>query len=147
MEKKYCLIKIRKLKSLMHLICICFNFFRAMNHWFYQDRYRPKGDLSGTIMLQFGIVQLFLSQLPSLEKIKWLSVMSAVMSFAYSFIGLGLSVAKWIVSGRIGLSIGKTALFPGEKTWNSLQALGNIAFAYTFAEVLIEIQVHYNYKI
>lgn len=116
-----------------------------MNHWFYQDGYESKGsDVSSTVMLQFGIVQLILSQLPSLEKITWLSVMSAIMSFAYSFIGLGLSVAKWIVNDHIGLLVGKSALSPGEKTWNSLQALGNIAFAYTFAEVLIEIQVHYN---
>ncbi|KAF3329848.1 amino acid permease 6-like protein [Carex littledalei] len=113
---------------------------KAINHWLYQDGYESKGDVSSTVMLQFGIVQLILSQLPSLEKITWLSVMSAIMSFAYSFIGLGLSVAKWIVNGHIGFLVGKSALSPGEKTWNSLQALGNIAFAYTFAEVLIEIQ-------
>jgi Transmembrane amino acid transporter protein len=118
-----------------------------MNHWFYQDENQQKGDISSTVMLQFGIVQLILSQLPSLEKITWLSIMSAIMSFAYSFIGLGLSVAKWIVRGHIGLSEGAIALSRGGETWNSLQALGNIAFAYTFAEVLIEIQVYYDNSI
>ncbi|KAJ1702665.1 hypothetical protein LUZ63_002444 [Rhynchospora breviuscula] len=114
---------------------------KAINYMFYQDGYELKGNSSGTFMLQFGIAQLILSQLPSLENITWLSVMSAVMSFVYSFIGLGLSIANWIANGHIeGHAVEITTLSPSEKTWNSLQALGNIAFAYTFAEVLIEIQ-------
>jgi Transmembrane amino acid transporter protein len=94
-------------------------------------------------MLLFGIIELILSQFPNLEKITWLSIMAAIMSFAYSFIGLGLSIGKWIGNGLTkGDLIGTVGLSPTQKTWNSLQALGNIAFAYTFAEVLIEIQVH-----
>jgi hypothetical protein len=94
-------------------------------------------------MLAFSIVQVVLSQFPGLEHITWLSVVAAVMSFAYSFIGLGLSVAEWVshgghLSGRIQ---GATAASSSKKLWNVLLALGNIAFAYTFAEVLIEIQV------
>uniref|UniRef100_A0A0E0JRS0 Amino acid transporter transmembrane domain-containing protein n=1 Tax=Oryza punctata TaxID=4537 RepID=A0A0E0JRS0_ORYPU len=94
------------------------------------------------LMLAFSIVQVVLSQFPGLEHITWLSVVAAVMSFAYSFIGLGLSVAEWVshgghLSGRIQ---GTTAASSSKKLWNVLLALGNIAFAYTFAEVLIEIQ-------
>ncbi|KAJ3678048.1 hypothetical protein LUZ60_001851 [Juncus effusus] len=97
---------------------------------------------SGTIlMLIFGLIEVIFSQFPSMEKITWLSVMAAVMSFAYSFIGLGLSIAKWVSNGYTrGRLTGVTHLSSAKKTWNVLQALGNIAFAYTFAEVLIEIQ-------
>lgn len=102
-------------------------------------------DASGTtvLMLAFSVVQVVLSQFPGLEHITWLSVVAAVMSFAYSFIGLGLSVGQWVshgggLGGRIA---GAAAASSTKKLWNVLLALGNIAFAYTFAEVLIEIQV------
>ncbi|KAG8054521.1 hypothetical protein GUJ93_ZPchr0001g32925 [Zizania palustris] len=101
------------------------------------------GNTSATVlMLAFGIVQVVLSQFPGLEHITWLSIVAAIMSFAYSFIGLALSVAEWVShgghpSGRIQGAIAASA---SKKLWNVLLALGNIAFAYTFAEVLIEIQ-------
>lgn len=47
-------------------------------------------------MLIFGAVQLILSQAPDFHNIQSLSVIAAVMSFAYSFIGFGLGVAKVI---------------------------------------------------
>jgi len=40
-----------------------------------------------------------LSQIPNFSKLWWLSIVAAVMSFAYSSIGLGLSVAK--VAGKV----------------------------------------------
>lgn len=93
-------------------------------------------------MVVFGVIQVVLSQFPSLENITWLSVVAAVMSFAYSFIGLGLCISQWASNGEIGGRLaGSGAVSSSKKAWNSLQALGNIAFAYTFAEVLIEIQV------
>jgi len=99
--------------------------------------------LETVLMLAFSVVQVVLSQFPGLEHITWLSVVAAVMSFAYSFIGLGLSVGQWVshgggLGGRIA---GAAAASSTKKLWNVLLALGNIAFAYTFAEVLIEIQV------
>ncbi|KAG1328182.1 putative Amino acid permease 2 [Cocos nucifera] len=65
----------------------------------------------------------------------------AVMSFAYSFIGLGLCISQWASNGefRGGPAVAGAAS-SSKRAWNSLLALGNIAFAYTFAEVLIEIQ-------
>lgn len=47
-------------------------------------------------MLLFGIVQIVLSQVPDFHNIKWLSIVAAFMSFAYSFIGLGLGIATVI---------------------------------------------------
>jgi len=45
-------------------------------------------------MIIFGVLEFILSQLPSLEEISWLSIVVAIMSFAYSSIGLGLSIEK-----------------------------------------------------
>ncbi|CAL1361391.1 unnamed protein product [Linum trigynum] len=44
-------------------------------------------------MVIFWCIQLVLSQIPNFHKLSWLSIVAVVMSFAYSFIGLGLSVA------------------------------------------------------
>lgn len=93
-------------------------------------------------MVVFGVMEVALSQFPSLENITWVSVVAAAMSFAYSLIGLCLSAARWVSHGEVrGTLAGATAASSTAKAWNALQALGNIAFAYTFAEVLIEIQV------
>jgi hypothetical protein len=47
-------------------------------------------------MLVFGAAQLFLSFIPDFHDMAWLSVVAAVMSFSYAFIGLGLGVATTI---------------------------------------------------
>ncbi|KAJ7299462.1 hypothetical protein O6H91_Y227100 [Diphasiastrum complanatum] len=69
------------------------------------------------------------------------------MSLSYSSIGLGLGIGKAFESGHShgtigGISIGHG---PGDvsratKVWQVFQALGNIAFAYSFSAILIEIQ-------
>ncbi|KAJ8545353.1 hypothetical protein K7X08_017936 [Anisodus acutangulus] len=45
-------------------------------------------------MIIFAVIQAILSQIPNFHKLSWLSILAAVMSFAYSSIGLGLSIAK-----------------------------------------------------
>lgn len=45
-------------------------------------------------MLLFGVIQIVLSQIPNLHNINWLSVVAAIMSFTYCFIGLGLSILQ-----------------------------------------------------
>jgi hypothetical protein len=45
-------------------------------------------------MIIFAGIQILLSQLPNFHKLWWLSIVAAVMSLAYSSIGLGLSIAK-----------------------------------------------------
>lgn len=123
--------------------------FRAVvrtNCFHYNGRDASCG-ASGTLyMVLFGLVEIVLSQFPNLEKITLLSVIAAVMSFTYSFIGLFLSIAKFAshhsVRGTLlGVKIGVDSVSASTKTWHSLQALGNIAFAYTYAMLLIEIQV------
>ncbi|XP_042454391.1 amino acid permease 8-like [Zingiber officinale] len=95
-------------------------------------------------MVGFGMVQIFMSQLQNFHKLWWLSIVAALMSFCYSFIGVGLS-AKSVISGEIGeTSITGTVVgvdvTAAEKIWKSFQALGNIAFAYSYSLILIEIQ-------
>ncbi|EMS46246.1 hypothetical protein TRIUR3_28783 [Triticum urartu] len=94
-----------------------------------------------TYMVLFGLMQLLLSQLPSLHNIAWLSVVAVATSFGYSFISLGLCAAKWASHGDVrGTLAGASVDAPRDKAFNVLLALGNIAFSYTFADVLIEIQ-------
>ncbi|KAJ4824343.1 hypothetical protein Tsubulata_104307 [Turnera subulata] len=95
-------------------------------------------------MLIFGISQVILSQLPNFHKLAGLSVIAAVMSFSYSLIGLGLSIAKiaegkHVPSSITGVVVG-VDVTSSQKIWNCLQAIGNIAFAYVFSNVLVEIQ-------
>lgn len=100
------------------------------------------GASGSTYMVVFGVFQLLLSQLPSLHNIAWLSVVAVATSFGYSFISLGLCAAKWASHGGAvrGTLAGADLDFPRDKAFNVLLALGNIAFSYTFADVLIEIQ-------
>ncbi|PWA81227.1 amino acid permease 1 [Artemisia annua] len=94
-------------------------------------------------MALFAIIQIVLSQIPNFHKLSWLSILAAVMSFAYSLIGLGLSIAK-VIGGvekttLTGTEVGKD-LSGSEKVWKTFQAVGDIAFAYAYSTVLIEIQ-------
>ncbi|KAK3002103.1 hypothetical protein RJ639_022558 [Escallonia herrerae] len=96
-------------------------------------------------MIIFGIIQIVLSQIPNFRELSVLSIIAAVMSFAYSSIGIGLSVAK-VAGGNghieetlTGTPVGK-GMSSMDKMWNVFSALGDIAFAYAFSNVLIEIQ-------
>ncbi|XVE83396.1 hypothetical protein DITRI_Ditri16bG0085700 [Diplodiscus trichospermus] len=98
---------------------------------------------SNPYMMVFGVTEVLLSQIPDFDQIWWLSIVAAVMSFNYSAIGLGLGIAKVAATGTIrgnltGISIGKVT--QTQKIWRSFQALGDIAFAYSFSVILIEIQ-------
>ncbi|XP_045823428.1 amino acid permease 2-like [Trifolium pratense] len=98
---------------------------------------------SNQYMIMFGVIEIFLSQIPDFDQIWWLSSVAAVMSFTYSIIGLALGIAKVAENGIIkgsltGISIG--AVSETQKIWKTFQALGDIAFAYSYAVVLIEIQ-------
>ncbi|OAE28859.1 hypothetical protein AXG93_684s1380 [Marchantia polymorpha subsp. ruderalis] len=90
-------------------------------------------------MIVFGGIQIFLSQLPDFSHLKFVSIVAAIMSAIYSFIGVGLSIARMAIRNVSGPVWG-TQLSPAAKTWSVFQALGNIAFAYSFSMVLIEIQ-------
>ncbi|KAK7305305.1 hypothetical protein VNO77_43209 [Canavalia gladiata] len=92
-------------------------------------------------MVLFGNVQIVVSFIPDLHNLVWVSVIAAIMSFSYSFIGLGLGMAKVIENGRIMGSItGIPTANVTDKLWLVFQALGDVAFAYPFSMILLEIQ-------
>ncbi|TXG68046.1 hypothetical protein EZV62_009321 [Acer yangbiense] len=91
--------------------------------------------------LIFGAVQIVLSQAPDINNIQWLSIVAAIMSFAYSFIGFGLGVAQVIEKGHVKGSLTGIGTSSGiEKMRLISQALGDIAFAYPYSVILMEIQ-------
>ncbi|KAK6940308.1 Amino acid transporter, transmembrane domain [Dillenia turbinata] len=96
-------------------------------------------------MVIFASIQILLSQIPNFHTLSWLSIVAAVMSFSYASIGVGLAVAKAIGGGDdvrttlTGVTVG-VDVSGAEKVWRTFQAIGDIAFAYAFSTVLIEIQ-------
>ncbi|CAL9766875.1 unnamed protein product [Musa acuminata subsp. burmannicoides] len=104
---------------------------------------------SNMYMIIFGITEIVFSQIPDFDQVWWLSIVAAVMSFTYSTVGLGLGVAKTAENGSfrgslMGISIGTVTkagtVTATQKIWRNLQALGDIAFAYSYSIILIEIQ-------
>ncbi|XP_021847742.1 amino acid permease 6 [Spinacia oleracea] len=95
-------------------------------------------------MIGFGVCEIFLSQIPNFHELTWLSTIAAIMSFAYSTIGIGLALYR-ILSGNggrttlTGVEIGM-GISAAEKTWRMLRAIGDIAFAYGFSQILVDIQ-------
>ncbi|CAA2994059.1 amino acid permease 3-like [Olea europaea subsp. europaea] len=104
---------------------------------------------SNGYMITFGIIEILFSQIPDFDQVWWLSIVAAIMSFTYSGVGLALAVAKVAENKSFkgsltGISIGAITragtVTPTQKLWRSLQALGAIAFAYSYSIILIEIQ-------
>ncbi|XP_041003224.1 amino acid permease 2-like [Juglans microcarpa x Juglans regia] len=98
---------------------------------------------SNPYMILFGVTEILFSQIPDFDQIWWLSIVAAVMSFTYSSIGLGLGIAKVAATGTLGGSltgISINTVSQTQKLLRSFQALGDIAFAYSFSAILIEIQ-------
>ncbi|XP_078442375.1 amino acid permease 6-like [Wolffia australiana] len=97
-------------------------------------------------MVIFASIQIVFSQIPNFHNLWWLSYLAAVMSFSYSAIALGLSIARVaekpdVRTSLSGVTIG-TNVTGAEKMWRTFQSLGNIAFAYSFSTLLIEIQTY-----
>lgn len=106
-------------------------------------RHYPCHPSNNPYMIIFGIVQIILSQIPDFDQLWWLSIVAAVMSFTYSSIGLGLSIATVAEHGKFhgtltGVEVG--TITGAKKVWQTFQALGDIAFAYSYSMILIEIQ-------
>lgn len=92
-------------------------------------------------MLIFGVIQVVLSQIPNFHNIQWLSILAAITSLAYAFIGMGLSAAQVAENGHAkGSTEGIPTSSGAAKVWLVAQALGDIAFSYPFSVILIEIQ-------
>ncbi|CAL0300393.1 unnamed protein product [Lupinus luteus] len=96
-------------------------------------------------MVIFGVIQILLSQIPDFHELSWLSILAAIMSFGYATIGVGLSIAKIAEGEHVTTSLTGTHVgvdvTSNQKIWNVFQSIGNIAFAYAFSVVLVEIQV------
>jgi len=45
-------------------------------------------------MISFGVLEIFVSQIPEFHKTWWLSVIAAIMSFGYSTIGVFLAISQ-----------------------------------------------------
>ncbi|XP_078442156.1 amino acid permease 6-like [Wolffia australiana] len=112
---------------------------------FHMQGHEAKCDVSNyRFMVIFACIQIVLSQIPNFHSLSWLSIIAAVMSFSYSTIGLGLSIARIVERPDVrttltGVTVG-VDVSGAEKVWRTFQSLGDIAFAYSFSNVLIEIQ-------
>ncbi|CAN6374579.1 unnamed protein product [Urochloa humidicola] len=104
----------------------------------------PCRSSSNPYMILFGALEIIFSQIPDFDQIWWLSIVAAVMSFTYATIGLSLGIAQTVANGGFrGSLIGVAAatnITSTKKVWRSLQAFGDISFAYSYAYILIEIQ-------
>ncbi|CAI9787824.1 unnamed protein product [Fraxinus pennsylvanica] len=66
---------------------------------------------------------------------------ASIMSFTYATIGSALGLAKVIENGEIKGSIGGVSTSnPAKKVWAVSQALGDMAFAFPFSVIFLEIQ-------
>ncbi|KAG9448803.1 hypothetical protein H6P81_008768 [Aristolochia fimbriata] len=109
---------------------------------FHKEGHQASCSYGGNIyMLLFGIVQIICSQTPDFHNMGWLSFVATIMSFSYASIGFALGLAKVLGNGRIKGSIGGVTKASGvEKMWIVSQAIGDIAFAYPYSIILLEIQ-------
>ncbi|KAK3139487.1 hypothetical protein QOZ80_5AG0384060 [Eleusine coracana subsp. coracana] len=104
----------------------------------------PCKSSSKPYMILICVVQVLFSQIRDFDQIWWLYIVTVVLSFfTYSSIGLSLGIAQIVSNGGfkgsltgIGIGAGITAT---QKIWRSLQAFGDIAFAYS-SNIPIEIQ-------
>ncbi|KAG8635897.1 amino acid permease 6 isoform X2 [Manihot esculenta] len=98
---------------------------------------------SSWYILGLGITEIFVSQIPNFHKLSWLSIIAAIMSFAYAAIGLGLALVK-VISGDggrttlSGIEVGMN-LTTEDKIWRMFRAIGDMAFACAYSPILIEI--------
>ncbi|KAL5721616.1 Amino acid permease 6 [Ranunculus cassubicifolius] len=96
-------------------------------------------------MIGFAVVQILLSQIPNFHNLSGLSILAAIMSFAYALIGLVLAGSRILggennsITTLTGVVIGVDVTAVG-KVWRVFQSLGNIAASYFYSTVLIEIQ-------
>ncbi|KAK3438997.1 hypothetical protein EUGRSUZ_C03653 [Eucalyptus grandis] len=103
----------------------------------------PRHINSNPYMIAFGFIEIIFSQIPNFNQLWWLSIVAAFMSFTYTIIELGVSIAKLAETGKIrgsltGINIG--AVTSTQKLWRSFQVLGDITFAYSYSHILIKIQ-------
>lgn len=57
-------------------------------------------------MMAFGLLQIFLSQIPNFHELTWLSTIACITSFGYALIGSGLSLALLVEGNKNNSSFG-----------------------------------------
>lgn len=85
----------------------------------------------------FGAFQIIPCFIPNLDSTKWTAWLGAAMSFGYSSIALGRSIAE---GNTHGSASGITDMTKSEKVFGIFNSLGAILFAYSFSMILPEIQ-------
>ncbi|KAI5014501.1 hypothetical protein ZWY2020_055891 [Hordeum vulgare] len=91
----------------------------------------------------YDIMEIF-SQIPGLDSLWWLSTVATIMSLTYTTIRISLGVVQ--IKANEGLHGSLTGVAVGnnitvmQKVRHDLQAFRNMAFAYAFSIVLLEIQ-------
>ncbi|XP_057765376.1 probable amino acid permease 7 [Salvia miltiorrhiza] len=112
-----------------------------MSNCYHKEGHEAACDYGTTYyILIFGMIQVIVSQIPDFRNIKWLSVIAATMSFAYATIGSALGLAKVIENREIRGDIeGVPASNTADKVWSVAQALGDLAFAFPFSVIFLNI--------
>ncbi|KAF5949626.1 hypothetical protein HYC85_011619 [Camellia sinensis] len=104
---------------------------------YHKEGHKASCEYGDTVyMVLFGVVQIVASQIPDFHNMAWLSFVAAIMSFFYSSIGFVLGFATKIMGSIGGVPTGITT----EILWLVFQALGDVAFAYPYTIILLEIQ-------
>ncbi|KAK6149466.1 hypothetical protein DH2020_016991 [Rehmannia glutinosa] len=132
-------------ESLWDRSCIyyyyCYLAIQKSNCYYKHGQDAPCESGNALYMLLFGVVQIFMSQIPDFHSMEWLSIVAAIMSFTYSSIGMGLGAAKVIGNKVIEGSVdGVSASTAIQKVWRVSQAVGDIAFAFPYSMIVLEIQ-------
>ncbi|KAF5444727.1 hypothetical protein F2P56_033835 [Juglans regia] len=102
--------------------------------WVYQKPY----------FIVFGVTQILLSQISDFRRLRWLTLLCFGAFLIYSSIGVGLSLTKiasnnWSIKGSLEPH-GNINMTRAKKTRLIFNALGDIAGAFDFSSVLLEIE-------
>jgi amino acid permease len=94
--------------------------------------------LAGYCIL-FGIVQLFLSQVPDFHSLWWVSLLGGIMSIGYCMIAAGGSIAA-AASGVEKSATTESSESTADAVFGVMNALGSVAFTFGGQAVVPEIQ-------
>ncbi|KAI9097434.1 hypothetical protein K1719_025205 [Acacia pycnantha] len=90
-------------------------------------------------MVGFGVLQIFLSQIPNFKELTWLLTIACITSFGYALIGSGLSLGVLLQGQGQPTSLTGVELSGVEKMWKVFNAMGNVALACSYATVVYDI--------
>lgn len=104
----------------------------------YKVHEHPCLESSIPYLVIFGAAEILFAQLA--DQISCLPVIAMLSSLIYSIAGVSLAIIKVAGSGTIAGTMTGISVSQSEKIWKMLQAVGNIAFAYSFSSSFLEIQ-------